>query len=139
MKKFVLDRHVVLSRPGKGDRGSVFSRAVIGPARTLEGGDRVRKRRISWDPSPSPDLAGYRVYWAESGSVGYDSDFADVGQATSLVLPDDIPSIPRVAGPMEIGITALGLSGNESDMCIVGTFVDFTRPGMPFYLRIETL
>jgi len=112
---------------------------MAGPSRIIEGGDRVRRRRISWDPSPSPDLAGYRIYWAVNERVGYGSDFADVGQATAIVLPDDVPAFPRMKGHMEIGVTAVSMGGNESDMAVAEAFMDFTRPGMPHNVKIEAV
>ena len=71
--------------------------------------------------------------------VDYDSSFADVGDVTVLVLPDDIPSFPLVAGPVEIGITAVGGSGNESDMRVLSVFVDFTRPDVPLNVKLEDM
>jgi hypothetical protein len=120
-------------------RDSEALTATAGPSRIIEGGERVRRRKISWDPSPSPDVIGYRVYWAVNESVSYESDFVDVGQVTAIVLPDDVPFFRRLTGQVEIGITAVSRSGNESDMGIVEAFFDFTRPGMPLHLRIETL
>jgi len=120
-------------------RDSEALTATAGPSRIIEGGDRVRRRKISWDPSPSLDVIGYRMYWAVNEKVGYHSEFADVGLATALLLPDDVPVFPRMRGKMEIGVTAVSRSGNESDMGIVEAFFDFTRPGMPLHLRIENM
>jgi hypothetical protein len=120
-------------------RDSEALTATAGPSRIIEGGERVRRRKISWDPSPSPDVIGYRVYWAVNESVSYESDFVDVGQVTAIVLPDDVPFFRRLTGQVEIGVTTVSRSGNESDMGIVEAFFDFTRPGMPLHLRIETL
>jgi len=139
LKKYVPDRPLVLSEKGGHGREPEVSGHIIGPSRIIEGGDRVRRRKISWDPSPSPDVIGYRVYWAANERVSYDSDFVDVGQVTAIVLPDDVPVFPRMRGKMEIGVTAVSRSGNESDMGIVEAFFDFTRPGMPLHLRIEML
>ena len=139
LKKYVPDRPLVLSEKGGHGREPEVSREITCPSRIIEGRDRVKRRKISWDASPSPDVIGYRVYWAANESVSYDSDFVDVGQVTAIVLPDDVPSFRRVTGQVEIGITALSRSGNESDMGIVEAFFDFTRPGMPLHLRIEML
>jgi hypothetical protein len=69
--------------------------------------------------------------------VDYGSRFADVGEVTALVLPDDVPSFPRVTGQMEIGITSVGRSGNESDMLVVSAFFDFSRPDAPLNVKLE--
>jgi hypothetical protein len=138
LKRFVLDRPVMLGGESARSRDSEALTATAGPSRIIEGGERVRRRKISWDPSPSPDVIGYRVYWAVNESVSYESDFVDVGQVTAIVLPDDVPFFRRLTGQVEIGVTAVSRSGNESDMGIVEAFFDFTRPGMPLHLRIET-
>lgn len=139
LKKFALDRPVVLSEETGRERGSEVFSVVTFPRRTITGRDRITRRRISWAESPSEGVVGYRLYWAANGSVGYDSDFVDVGRVTAVILPDDVPSFPRVTGQVEIGITAVSRSGNESDMCIVAVFFDFTRPDMPLNLKIEAM
>jgi hypothetical protein len=102
----------------------------------LEGTGRPTKRRISWEPSPSPAVVGYRVYWAIGKRVTYDADFVDVGNSTSLTLPDGIPSFPLVPAQIEIGVTSISSSGNESDMCILSAFIDLVRPEAPFCLTL---
>lgn len=137
LKKLVLNRPAVLGEEtGRGADSEAFG-VISGPSRSITGRDRITRRRISWDASPSPGVAGYRIYWAVNKGVGFDSDFGEVGRATSLILPDDVPSFPLVTGRMEIGITARSRSGNESDMCIVAAFVDFTRPDMPMNVRLD--
>jgi hypothetical protein len=139
LKKHVPDEPLILGGETELVRASEILRSVAGPLRIMEGSGRIRRRKISWEPSPSPDVIGYRMYWDINQSISYSSEYIDIEHKTTLKLPDDVPSFPRVAGQMEIGITALSRSGNESDMCIVTTFVDFTRPGMPSKLKIETL
>jgi hypothetical protein len=102
-----------------------------------KGTGRLAKRKLSWDASPSPAVVGYRVYWAIGKRVTYDADFVDVGNLTSLTLPDGIPSFPLVAGQIEIGVTSISRSGNESDMCILSAFFDFIRPEAPLGLTLE--
>jgi hypothetical protein len=139
LRKFLLAQPIVLSeKTGRGP-DSAISGVFTGSARTIEGRDRISRKRISWNPSSSPGVSGYRIYWAVNGKVGYDSDFADVGLVTALRLPDDVPSFPHVTSPMEIGVTALSRSGNESDMTIVSAFVDFARPEMPCNLKIRNM
>ena len=139
LKRFIPERPVVLCGEAAPVWGSQALPSMAAPSRIIEGGERVRRRKMSWDPSQDPDLAGYRVYWAANERVGYGSDFADVGQATAIVLPDDVPGFPRARGQMEIGVTAVSRGGNESDMAVVEAFFDFTRPGMPLHVRIEAL
>lgn len=112
---------------------------VTGPSRVSPCRDPVARRKISWDPSPSQGVVGYRIYWAVGKPVDYESEFADVGNVTNLILPADVPSFPLVIGRMEIGITAMSESGNESDMHVVSATFDFKRPDMPLDVKIESI
>lgn len=139
MRQFELRRPFVAL--GKGTRAVVPepSAFVVRPSGTIKGVGRVSKKKLSWKASPSPGVKGYRVYWEVGQRVDYDSTFADVGDVTALVLPDDIPSFPLVAGPMEIGITSVSENGNESDMRVLSVFVDFTRPDVPVNVKLEDM
>jgi hypothetical protein len=95
------------------------------------------KKRLSWGSSASPDVAGYRLYWAVGRGVDYGAEHADIGKVTTILLPDDIASFPHVAGRVEIGVTALSEHGNESDMMVVAASVDFRAPEPPKDLRLE--
>jgi hypothetical protein len=142
MRTFRL-RQFALRRPlvplGKGNRAMVPepSAFVVRPSRTIKGAARVTKKRLTWEASRSPGVKGYRVYWEHGKRVDYDSSFADLEDVTVLVLPDDIPSFPLVAGQMEIGITAVSRSGSESDMRVLSVLVDFTRPDVPLNVSLE--
>jgi hypothetical protein len=96
---------------------------------------RVRSRVLRWEPSP--DAARYRVYWSTQGPVGYESEFVGVDDKTKVILPDEIPSFPKIAGNIELGITAVNAAGNESDIAIARVFVDFTVPETPKDVRVE--
>jgi hypothetical protein len=76
---------------------------------------RIKKKRLTWNASTSPDVSSYRLYWSQSGTVGYDSVHVELGKVTHVLLPDDIPSFP-LTDRIEIGITAVSIKGNESDM-----------------------
>jgi hypothetical protein len=98
---------------------------------------KPRKKRLSWGSSVSPDVAGYRLYWAVGRGVDYGAEHADIGKVTTILLPDDIASFPQVSGRVEIGVTALNRHGNESDMMVVAASVDFRAPDPPEDLRLE--
>ena len=100
---------------------------------------KVKQKRVSWNPSASEGLLSYRLYWAVNGSVDYASDHADLGMVTDVVLPDDIPSFPWISGQVELGITAVNQSGNESDMTKIKTNLDFTVPHPPLSLVVEDI
>ena len=84
-------------------------------------------------------MAGYRLYWAIGGGVGYDSDFAEVGNVTEVILPDDVPAFPLFHGEMRIGVTSVSHTGNESDMRVISAFFDLTAPDAPSNLKSEDL
>jgi len=96
---------------------------------------RVRKRTVHWEPSTG--ATKYRLYWSTQGAVGYDSEFYEVENKTVVVLPDEIPSFPRMAGEIELGITAVNAAGNESDITTARVYVDFTVPEAPKGLTVE--
>jgi hypothetical protein len=75
----------------------------------------AKRLRIRWDSS-STDVKGYRLYWSLNSGVSYDSNFAEVGNVTDVILPDDVPLFPAVTGEIELGVTAVNHTGNESDM-----------------------
>jgi hypothetical protein len=100
---------------------------------------RIRKRKVRWNPSNDSGVVGYKLYWAVGKEVGYDSDFAELGNITGVTLPDDVPSFPIVAGDIELGVVAVDHVGNESDMVKLSAPFDFSAPDAPTGLAIETI
>jgi hypothetical protein len=111
----------------------------IGKTKEVQGMAKVRKTQITWDAVDSPDVAGYRLYWAVGGGVDYNSEFLEVGNVTEIILPDDVPSFPLVAGDIEIGVTAVNQRGNESDMTVFSAPFDFTAPRAPGNIKVKDL
>ena len=101
---------------------------------------RVRKRKVHWSASNSLGVVGYKLYWAIGKGVNYDSaDFADLGNVTEVILPDDVPSFPIEAGDIEPAVVAVDHIGNESDMPKLYAPFGFTAPDAPTGLAVETL
>ncbi len=100
---------------------------------------KVKKRRLVWEPSTSPNVIGYKLYWAEQGTVNYDSPCAMIGNAPGVVLPEQVPSFPIVNGSIELGITAVNEVGNESDMMILPAPFQFSIPDAPTSPKLEAL
>ena len=100
---------------------------------------RVRKRKVRWNTSNGLGVVGYKLYWAVGKEVNYDSDFAEVGNVTEVILPDDVPSFPIIAGDIELGVVAVDHIGNESDMTKLSAPFDFTAPDAPTGLTVETI
>jgi hypothetical protein len=90
---------------------------------------RAKRLRIRWNSSSSTDvkgyIKGYRLYWSVNIGVSYDSNFAEVGNVTEVILPDDVPLFPAVAGEIELGVTAVNHTGNESDMAKISVPSEF--------------
>ena len=99
---------------------------------------KIIPKRVRWDPSTSADVR-YRIYWSTTGAVDYDSEYADVGSATEVTLPDDIPSFPLISGEIELGISAVSQARNESEITKATVHVDFAVPEAPTNLRVDDL
>ena len=100
---------------------------------------KMKKRKLCWEASGSQQVVGYRLYWAESGEVGYDSPFAAVGNVTEVVLPDDVNGFSHKGGPIEFGVAAVDELGNESDLTTFKASYQFNIPLAPVGMWIEPL
>jgi len=98
---------------------------------------KIKNKKLRWEPAAGEEATKYRLYWSENGTVNYSSSFAEVGAVTQVILPDDIPSFPRIAGNLELGIAAVNPSGNESDITKIRAYFDFTVPEAPKNLVVE--
>lgn len=100
---------------------------------------KVKSKKLRWEPAAGEEAATYKLYWSENGTVDYTSSSAEVGTVTQIILPDDVPSFPRIAGSLELGITAVNQAGNESDITTISAYFDFTVPEAPKSLVVEDL
>jgi len=100
---------------------------------------KIKKRKLIWEPSTSPNVISYKLYWASEGEVNYDSPSAMIGNVTEVILPDQVPSFPMVEEAIQLAITAVNEMGNESDMMIVAAPFQFSVPTPPLDPRFETL
>lgn len=101
---------------------------------------KIRQKKIRWDPSPSPDVTHYRIYWSEGETVDYGSAHAVVRDVGELLLPADLlPSFPLIKSTICLGISAVDRAGNESDITTVRVELDFTVPDAPSGLRVDDL
>ncbi len=98
---------------------------------------KIKNKRLRWETAAGEEATKYRLYWSENGTVDYSSNFAEVGVVTQVILPDDIPSFPRIAGNLELGIAAVNQAGNESDITKISAYFDFTVPEAPKSLVVE--
>jgi hypothetical protein len=116
-----------------GDKGS-FHGEQNGEVKSM---GRIKLKRICWEPSASTDVVKYRLYWAEDGQVDYTSKYVDVGNVVEAIIPDDIPSFPRIKGEVALGITAVNDGGNESDLVKMTANINFLVPDAPTNLTVE--
>jgi hypothetical protein len=96
-----------------------------------------RRVRVRWDASACPNVVGYKLYWAIGGGVNYDSDFAEVGNVTEVILPDDVPSFSILPINIEIGVTAVNWMRRESEMAKYTVIFKFTTQDSPRDTRAE--
>ena len=97
---------------------------------------KIRSKVVRWQPSETPGVR-YRLYWATCKAVAPDLDYADLWTITEVTLPDDMPSFPLIAGKIVLGVSAVGPSGNESEITTITADIDFAPPGTPRNLRVE--
>jgi len=102
---------------------------------------KIVKRKISWGASTATDTQGYKLYWSvgEGTTLDYTSDNVDVGNVTSVTIPDDVASFPLVDNTINIGVTAYDDVGNESDMTTISSPFDFTAPDAPTNLVVTAV
>ena len=100
---------------------------------------KLKKRKLRWHASSSPQVIGYKLYWAECGDVNYSSNQALLGNVTEIVLPDDVDAFKPGDGQIEFGITSVDELGNESDMITLKAPYQFSVPKAPQNLKMEKL
>ena len=99
---------------------------------------KIKRRKLCWKASTSPQVIGYRLYWDEPGKVDYNSRSAILENVNEVVLPDDVEGF-EPCGPVELGVSALDEVGNESSIITLDAPYQFNVPQMPQDLWIETL
>ncbi len=98
---------------------------------------KIKKRKLQWTASQSPQVVAYKLYWAQGENVSYESPHTTLGNVTEVVLPDDVEEFKPEAGPVEFGVTAVDELGNESDLVTVSAPHQFNAPQAPDELWIE--
>jgi hypothetical protein len=100
---------------------------------------KIKRRRLKWVASSSPQVVGYKLYWSQNGDLNYDSQWLMLGNVTEIVLPDDVKSFKPDGGPVEFGVTAVDELGNESDMVTLKAPYQFNLPKAPDDLYLQKL
>jgi hypothetical protein len=93
---------------------------------------QVKSLTIKFDPSGSPDVAGYKLYMTESGTaLSYASPSFDLGGATEVDI-STLPGMTTQNGTYDLGVAAVDEAGNESSMSKAeGVVLDFVAPDPP--------
>lgn len=98
---------------------------------------KIKKRKLQWVASQSPQVVAYKLYWAQGEKVSYESPCTTLGNVTEVVLPDDVEEFKLEPGPVEFGVTAVDELGNESDLVTVTAPHQFNAPQAPGDFWIE--
>lgn len=100
---------------------------------------KIKKRKLHWKASDSPQVVGYKIYWSDGGKVDYESPSATLENVTEVLIPDGIAGFVPGQGPIEFGITAMDELGNESDMVAFAAAYQFNVPQAPQDLGMEVV
>jgi hypothetical protein len=92
----------------------------------------VKKVSITFQPSASPDVVGYKLYMETAPNpVTYNSQMFDLGNNTTVDL-DTLPGMTSTDGVYNIGISAVDDAGNESSFSTIDNVpLDFLAPDAP--------
>jgi len=97
----------------------------------------VKKATLSFPPSNSPDVVGYKLYIETAPTpVDYNSKSFDLGNNTSVDL-STLPGMTTTDGVYNLGVSALDDAGNESSFSVLENVpLDFAAPDAPGALVI---
>jgi len=92
---------------------------------------KIRKFKLSWKPSGSDLLAGYKLYWSIKSPVNYSSNSIKLSKINELDLPDILVGIALSGESIYLGISAVDEMGNESDIITLSEPYNFSVPPAP--------
>jgi hypothetical protein len=97
----------------------------------------VKQVILSFPPSPSADVVGYRLYVQSApDEVSFNSESFDLGNSTSIDLAL-LPGMGTRDGVFNVGVTSYDDAGNESAMTIANDIaLDFVSPDPPGAITI---
>lgn len=98
---------------------------------------KVLSTKVSFPPSESPDVVGYKLYLETAPNpVTYSSPSFDLGNKTEVFI-SDLPGMDQIDGTYNIGVSAVDDAGNESDLKVIeGVSLDFFAPAAPADLQL---
>lgn len=92
----------------------------------------VKNVNISFPPSGSSDVVGYKLYMEEvPNAVTYTSQSWDLGNETTIDLAT-LTDMTTKDGIFNLGVTSVDDAGNESSMSLISDVaLDFIEPDPP--------
>jgi hypothetical protein len=100
---------------------------------------KIRRFKLSWKPSASDQIVGYKLYWSKDDSINYDSNFIELGNVCEATIPDVIKYPPPQNVTLRLGISAVDIAGSESDIATLTDNYQVTVPKAPSDLSLKTL
>ena len=99
---------------------------------------KVKEVRLSFPPSPSEDVVGYKLFIEEvPNSVTHNSISYDIGNNTSVNLNEIMSGLDAV---YNIGVASVDDAGNESDFSLISDVpLDFIPPQATGIITITRL
>jgi hypothetical protein len=93
---------------------------------------KVLSTKVSFPPSESPDVVGYKLYLQPAPDpVTYSSPSFDLGTNTEVII-STLPGMDQVDGVYNMGVSSIDDAGNESDLKIMeNVSLDFFAPAPP--------
>lgn len=94
---------------------------------------KINSKVMNIGISDSPDVVGYRVRVANTGSiVNYDTPYTEFGVDETAVDVATLPAMANVDGDFDFYVSSVDDAGNESDFATAyGIQVDFLAPSPP--------
>jgi len=100
---------------------------------------KIRKSKLSWQPAESAQVTGYRLYWSAGRKLSYDSGFVELGKVSEVDLADVLKAVPYIQQPLLLGIAAVDINGNESDIAALARPYQLAAPPAPVGFSIKFL
>lgn len=97
----------------------------------------IKSKTLSFAPSDSPDVVGYKLYIEEAPNpVSYSSQAFDLGNNTEVDLIS-LPGMADIDSVYNMGVAAVDDAGNESEMSLINDVpLDFVAPNPPGMLSL---
>lgn len=100
---------------------------------------KIRKCRLSWKPSTSNHIVGYRLYYSNENQVNYESSFIKLSNTNEVDLPDALLDCVPSGATIYLGISAVDKMGNESDLVTLSEPYTFPVLQAPADLELTAL